>query len=161
MLICVETLMIVSNLNRHRRSTQQGALYGRSRKRDKVNFSVTLNRFRPIPVAFRRSIKSLFPCTPRRTVAENVVKNAPCPLPETVSRFGQGAFFIPLTVCMVTLRAGFSRPFPLSTPQKLGGSQQHTPSPFATLAQTCYNGENIRKRGERHVSDRGVRRRPG
>ena len=45
------------------------------------------------------------------SVVRSVVKNAPCPLPETVSRFGQGAFFIPLTVCMVTLRAGLSKPF--------------------------------------------------
>ena len=88
-----------------------GGCKQRSEKRLFAQFLIVLCRFCSVPLAFRHSLKPLFPCTPRRTVAENVVKNAPCPLPETVSRFGQGAFFIPLTVCMVTLRAGFSKSF--------------------------------------------------
>ena len=40
-----------------------------------------------------------------------MVKNAPRPLPETVSRLGRGAFFVPLTVCIVTLRARFGKSF--------------------------------------------------
>ena len=32
-------------------------------------------------------------------------------LPETIFRLGRGAFFIPLTACIVTLRAGLSKSF--------------------------------------------------
>ena len=42
------------------------------------------------PLAFRHSSNALPPYTPHRTVAENVVKNAPSPLPEIFSRLGQG-----------------------------------------------------------------------
>ena len=41
----------------------------------------------------------------------SVIKNAPCPLPEMVSRLGRGAFFVPQTVCIVTLRAGLGKSF--------------------------------------------------
>lgn len=40
------------------------------------------------------NVHLMVPCVPRRTVAENVGKNAPCPLPEMVSRLGRGAFYV-------------------------------------------------------------------
>ena len=47
------------------------------------------------PLAFRHSLNVLPPYTPYRTVAENVVKNAPCPLPEVVAWLGRGGFLSP------------------------------------------------------------------
>ena len=84
----------------------------RSGKRFFTQFPLVLHSFRSIPLAFHHSSKPLFPCVPHRTVAENVVKNAPRPLPDTVSRLELGAFFMSLTACMVTLSAGFKKSFP-------------------------------------------------
>ena len=81
---------------KRRKSSLLGQLkiYGAVNKeveKDFAQFPLNLYRFRSIPFVFRHSLKPLFPCVPHRTVAENVVKNAPCHLPETVFRFGRGA----------------------------------------------------------------------
>ena len=64
-----------------------------------------------ISLSFRHSISLLYPCVTPPSVVAPVVKNTPCPLPETISRLGRGAFFMYMTACIVTLRAGFSKSF--------------------------------------------------
>lgn len=51
----------------------------RGKKRFFTRFPLILCRFRSIPLAFRHSLKALFPCAPHCTVAEDVVKTLPGP----------------------------------------------------------------------------------
>ena len=51
----------------------------RGKKRFFTRFPLISCRFRSIPLAFRHSLKALFPCAPHCTVAEDVVKTLPGP----------------------------------------------------------------------------------
>lgn len=56
-----------------------GGCKQRGKKRFFTRFPLISCRFRSIPLAFRHSLKALFPCAPHCTVAEDVVKTLPGP----------------------------------------------------------------------------------
>ena len=67
-------------------------------------------------------------------------QNAPCPLPETVSRFEHGAFFVPLTACIATPKIGLSNSFSVPPmPQQLECCTQRDGIIFFVLFLILYS----------------------
>ena len=84
-------------------------------------FPMIYSGFRSVSLSFHHSLELKSPCGTPPSVVGSVVKNAPCPLPETVSRLGRGAFFMSLTACIVTLREVLSKSFSTVYASEIGG----------------------------------------